>query len=114
MSRIQEQSGLAFIPARAGVGVQLGYQPSWVWRQPPLTDTPPNFVYATFAAVPFDLSGPGDVPKNQRVIQQRATVAGSAFVQNGIPTTAGQLQAAPLTWSPMTANPAQSMFPGFG
>ena len=97
---------------REGAPVHLnGYQPTWVYRAPPAINTAAQMVYDTFGAVPFDVSGPGDVPLLQRCMFQRPGVAMAAFVTNGLPSTAGGVYAAPLTFQPIAVNPSSTMYP---
>jgi len=99
--------------AREGMPVHVkGYQPTWIYKAPPNINTAQQMVYDTFCAVPFDVNGPGDVPLMQRCMFQRPGVASAAFVQNGMPTIAGGIQAAPLTYQPIAINPSTTMYPG--
>jgi hypothetical protein len=94
----------------------LGYYPQWGWRAFPGIGDAPQMVFETGAAIPDSICGPGDVPGSSMLPYKgdraRPTMVGSAFTQNGMPTTAGGIFYAPLTYQPIVNNPITQMFPG--
>jgi|SRR5271166_186873 len=108
-----QKASLTSHPVSPHAYVTLGYRPSWVYRVPPGVGDAPQFVYDTYAAAVYSIEGPGDVILDQRRIFARPSFIGQQYLKSGLPTTAGTVWSSPLTFAPVSNNPAQQQYPGF-
>ncbi len=100
------------VPAafRAGLELHPGYQPTYVYREPPLSYAATNMVFSTFGPMPFDVSGPGTIPLGIREISSKPTWIGAAYIKNGIPTSTGTVVMTPPTFMPHFDQPISHMY----
>lgn len=108
-----QNASLSAHPIAPHAYVQLGYRPSWVYRAPPGVGDAPQFVYDTYAAIVYSPEGPGDVILDQRRIFSPPSFIGQQYLKSGLPTTGGTVWSSPLTFAPVSNNPAQQQYPGF-
>lgn len=99
---------------REGTPVKLGYVPTYGWRNFPLNNSAPQYVFETYAALPFSVQGPGDIPVRQWQTNEKPSWALASFVFNGPGLAAGTIYYSPLTFQQPVGNPLQYMWPGTG
>lgn len=97
-----------------GAGFEQFYAPTWKFVAPPGVGDAPQHVYNTFALIPFDICGPGDMPTSYLVSLQKPVVQDQYVNFSGYAINSGGFELSPL-WAPEpVASPNNNPFAGSG